>query len=402
MRETQTTTGQYVTVSTLGDETVRAFVPEPLPPAPAIPISPSLRDLLDRALVALGRLDSVSVLLPETKLFLYTYVRKEAVLSSQIEGTQSSLSDLLLFELEEVPGVPLDDAVEVSSYVSALEHGLSRIRDGFPLSNRLLREVHAILLAKGRGSEKTPGEFRRSQNWIGGSRPGNASFVPPPADRVEECMAALERFLHDVPERTSPVVKAALAHVQFETIHPFLDGNGRVGRLLVTLLLCAEGILGQPLLYLSLHFKHHRSRYYDLLDRVRREGAWDEWLEFFAEAVAMTAEGAVTTARKLVAQFGRDRQRVGSIGRGAGSALRVHHEFQRRPIATVRSLTQATRLSGPTTGKALATLVELGIVREATGKRRNRVFVYPSYLDLLNEGTERVSDPTSRATPRSS
>ena len=382
------TTGQYVTVSSLGGETVQALVPAPLPPSPTLFISPSLRDLLDRALVALGRLDSVSALLPETKLFLYTYVRKEAVLSSQIEGTQSSLSDLLLFELEEVPGVPLDDTVEVSSYVSALEHGLSRLRGGFPLSNRLLREVHAILLAKGRGSEKTPGEFRRSQNWIGGSRPGNASFVPPPADRVEECMAALERFLHDVPERTSPVVKAALAHVQFETIHPFLDGNGRVGRLLVTLLLCAEGILGQPLLYLSLHFKQHRSRYYDLLDRVRKEGAWEEWLRFFAEAVALTAEGAVTTARKLVELFGRDRERVGSIGRGASSALRVHHEFQRRPIATVRSLRRATRLSGPTTGKALAKLVELGIVREATGRRRNRVFVYPGYLDLLNEGTE--------------
>ena len=384
----QTPTGQYVTLSDLAGEVVRAFVPDPLPPRRTAPIAPSLRDLLDRTLVALGRLDSVSGLLPETKLFLYTYVRKEAVLSSQIEGTQSSLSDLLLFELEEAPGVPLDDASEVSSYVSALEHGLSRIRDGFPLSNRLLREVHAILLAKGRGSEKTPGEFRRSQNWIGGTRPGNASFVPPPAERVEECMAALERFLHDVPERTSPIEKAAFAHVQFETIHPFLDGNGRVGRVMVTLILCAEGILGQPLLYLSLHLKQNRSRYYELLDRVRTEGAWDEWLQFFAEAVLATAEGAVATARKLVDLFGEDRERVGSIGRGAGSALRVHHDLQRRPIATVRSLMQATRLSGPTAGKAVAKLVELGIVREATGRRRNRVFVYTRYLDLLNEGTE--------------
>ena len=380
--------GQYVTVSSVQGETVKAFVPNDLPPRQTLEISPSLRASLDRALVALGRLDSVSALLPETKLFLYTYLRKEAVLSSQIEGTQSSLSDLLLFELEEAPGVPLDDATEVSSYVAALEHGLARVKGGFPLSNRLLKEVHAILLAKGRGSEKTPGEFRRSQNWIGGSRPGNAAFVPPPPDRVADGMAALERFLHDQPERTSPLVKAALAHVQFETIHPFLDGNGRVGRLLITLILCVEGILREPLLYLSLHLKHHRTRYYELLDRVRTHGAWDEWLAFFAEAVETTAEGAVETARKLTDLFSHDRERIGVIGRGAGSALRVHHELQRRPISTVAALTGATRLSGPTVGKAVANLVGLGVVREATGRRRNRVFVYTRYLDLLNEGTE--------------
>jgi Fic family protein len=367
---------------------VRAFIPAPLPPRPPLDVRPALRERLDQALVALGRLDSVSALLPETKLFLYTYVRKEAVLSSQIEGTQSSLSDLLLFELEEMPGVPLDDVTEVSSYVSALEQGLSRVRAGFPLSNRLLREVHGILLARGRGSEKTPGEFRRSQNWIGGSRPGTAVFVPPPPDRVEDCMGALERFLHDEPERTSPIMKAALAHVQFETIHPFLDGNGRVGRLLITLLLCVEGILREPLLYLSLYFKQHRARYYELLDRVRKEGAWDEWLSFFAEAVATTAEGAVDTARTLVELSARDRERIAAMGRGAGSALRVHHELQRRPIATVRALMGATGLSKPTSGKAVAALVEAGILREATGRRRNRVFVYAAHLDLLNKGTE--------------
>ncbi len=384
----KTPSGQYVTASKVQGETVKAFVPNDLPPRPTLEISPGLRMSLDRALVSLGRLDSVSALLPETKLFLYTYVRKEAVLSSQIEGTQSSLSDLLLFELDEAPGVPLDDATEVSSYVSALEHGLSRIVGGFPLSNRLLREVHGILLAKGRGSEKTPGEFRRSQNWIGGSRPGNAAFVPPPPDRVGDCMTALERFLHDQPEPTSPLVKAALAHVQFETIHPFLDGNGRVGRLLITLILCVEGILREPLLYLSLYLKQHRSRYYELLGLVRTEGAWDEWLAFFADAVATTAEGAVETARKLTDLFARDRERIGAIGRGAGSALRVHHQLQRRPVSTVASLTAATRLSGPTVGKAVANLVALGVVREATGRRRNRVFVYTRYLDLLNEGTE--------------
>jgi Fic family protein len=384
----KTPTGEYVIASRHSGEIVRAFVPAPLPPRPPFEVRPALRERLDQALVALGRLDSVSALLPETKLFLYTYVRKEAVLSSQIEGTQSSLSDLLLFELEEMPGVPLDDVTEVSSYVSALEHGLSRVRAGFPLSNRLLREVHGILLARGRGSEKTPGEFRRSQNWIGGSRPGTARFVPPPPDRVEDCMGALERFLHDQPERTSPIMKAALAHVQFETIHPFLDGNGRVGRLLITLLLCVEGILHEPLLYLSLYFKQHRARYYELLDRVRKEGAWDEWLSFFAEAATTTAEGAVDTARMLVELSARDRERIAAMGRGAGSALRVHHELQRRPLATVRALMGVTGLSKPTAGKAVASLVEAGVLREATGRRRNRVFAYAAYLDLLNKGTE--------------
>ena len=380
--------GQYVTVSKVAGEVVRAFVPDLLPPRLPLALAPPLRETLDRSLVALGRLDSVSALLPDTKLFLYTYVRKEAVLSSQIEGTQCSLSDLLLFELEEAPGVPLDDVTDVSSYVAALEHGLARVRDGFPLSNRLLREIHGILLAEGRGSEKTPGQFRRSQNWIGGARPGNAAFVPPPPDRVEECMGTLERFLHDQPERTSPIVKAALAHVQFETIHPFLDGNGRVGRLMITLLLCVEGILREPLLYLSLYFKQHRSRYYELLDRVRTEGAWEEWLGFFAEAVATTAEGAVDTARTLVALFAEDRERIGRVGRGAGSALRVHHELQRRPVSNVRSLIRATGLSSPTVGKAIERLALLGIVRETTGRLRNRVFVYSRYLDLLNRGTE--------------
>jgi Fic family protein len=347
-----------------------------------------LREALDEALLALGRLDSVSALLPDTQLFLYTYVRKEAVLSSQIEGTQSSLSDLLLFELHEVPGVPMDDVVEVSGYVAALEHGLKRIRGGFPLSNRLIREVHEILVAKGRGADKQPGEFRRSRNWIGGTRPGNAVFVPPPPDRVADCMANLEKFLHNQPERTPAIVKAALAHVQFETIHPFLDGNGRVGRLLITLLLCVEGVLREPLLYLSLFLKQHRQQYYDLLDVVRREGDWERWLAFFAEAVKTTAAGAVQTARTLVELFRADRERIGTLGRAAGSALSVHHELQRRPVGNIAWLTRKTKLSAPTVGKALEGLGRLGIVRETTGRQRNRVFVYGRYLDLLNRGTE--------------
>ncbi len=378
-------TGQYVTISRAGGETVRAFVPEPLPPTPPIGAEGKLRDALDGALVALGRLDSVSALLPDTHLFLYTYVRKEAVLSSQIEGTQSSLSDLLLFELEEAPGVPVGDVVEVSNYVAALEHGLRRVREGFPLSNRLFREVHAKLLARGRGADKEPGEFRRSQNWVGGTRPGNATFVPPPADRVPECMASLERFLNDQPSRTSTLLKAALAHVQFETIHPFLDGNGRVGRLLITLLLCVEEVLREPLLYLSLHFKRHRSQYYALLDRVRIEGDWEAWLGFFAEAVSTTAQAAVDTARRINNLFTSDRERIRSLGRGAGSALQIHHAMQTRPLAVIGYLADKTGLSVPTVTHALKGLERVGIVREVTGRRRNRVFAYRRYLALLED-----------------
>lgn len=381
-------TGKYRITSSVGGETVRAFLPASLPPTPDLEPDPSLRESLDQALLALGRLDSVSALLPDTDLFLYSYVRKEAVLSSQIEGTQSSLSDLLLFELAEAPGVPLDDVIEVSNYVAALEHGLRRIKGGFPLSNRLIRELHGKLLQKGRGAERQPGEFRRSQNWIGGTRPGNAAFVPPPSESVEDCMGALEKFLNDQPLRTSTLVKAALAHVQFETIHPFLDGNGRVGRLLITLLLCAEGVLRDPLLYLSLYFKQHRQRYYELLMAVRADGDWEAWVAFFADAVRETATGAVVTARSVVALFERDRDRIRGIGRGAGSAIQVHHELQRRPAATVGWLVNKTKLSAPTVAKALDILAECKIVREITGRQRSRVYVYGGYLDLLSQGTE--------------
>ena len=381
-------TGQLVALSAVGGEVVRAFVPAPLPPQPPVAPDPALREALDTALVALGRLDSVAALLPDTQLFLYSYVRREAVLSSQIEGTQSSLSDLLLFELDEAPGVPLDDVAEVSSYVAALEHGLARLREGFPLSNRLIREIHGVLLSKGRGVEKQPGEFRRSQNWIGGTRPGTAAFVPPPPDRVADCMGDLEKFLHDQTERTPTLVKAALAHVQFETIHPFLDGNGRVGRLLIALILCVEGVLQQPLLYLSLYLKEHRQQYYELLDMVRQEGDWERWLLFFAEAVKTTAVGSVETARALSELFRTDRERIGALGRGAGSALRVHHELQRRPLATVGWLCGATSLTAPTVGKTLEALVKLGVVREVTGRKRGRVFVYSRYLALLGEEVE--------------
>jgi len=383
----RTLQGQYSTTTTSG-ESVEAFVPNPLPPTPPLDWTPELRSKFDQALLAIGRLDSVSTLLPDTSLFLYLYVRKEAVLSSMIEGTQSSLSDLLIFELDQEPGVPLDDVQEVSNYIAALNHGLERLASGFPLSLRLMKEVHRILLTKGRGNEKTPGEFRKSQNWIGGTRPGNASFVPPPPEMVMECMGKLELFLHDKPEPTPALIKAALAHVQFETIHPFLDGNGRLGRLLITLLLCEKNVLREPMLYLSLYFKIHRSYYYELLDKVRRTGEWEKWLGFFADAVIATATQAVETAQQLVNLSNQDREKITGLGRAAASILEVHRALIEHPIATSTSLVKKTGFTPATINRALEKLQPLGIVNELTAQKRNRVYSYSSYLDILNRGTE--------------
>lgn len=381
-------TGRLET-TTVGGESVRAFVPNPLPPVPLLVMNGALQPVLESAVLALGRLDGVSTLLPDKSLFLYAYVRKEAVLSSQIEGTQSSLSDLLLFELDEAPGVPLDDVVEVSNYVAALGHGLARLREGFPLTNRLIREIHGVLLSRGRGSGSDPGEFRRSQNWIGGSRPGNAVFVPPPHSAVPDCMSDLERFLHAEDDGLPVLVRAGLAHVQFETIHPFLDGNGRVGRLLITLLLCHAGMLHDPLLYLSLYLKQNRPTYYALLNQVRKEGDWEGWLGFFLEGVKQVAEGAVSTADRLGVLFRDDRSKATVTGRRAGSALRVLDALKARPIQSMPGVCEATGLSFPAASSAMDLLVDLRIARELTGKRRNRLFVYDRYLAILNEGTER-------------
>jgi Fic family protein len=380
-------TGRHETVI-VGGESVPAFVPDPLPPDPGIDFGPPLQRALEAAVLAVGRLDGVSTLLPDASLFLFTYVRKEAVLSSQIEGTQSSLADLLLFELEEAPGVPLADVIEVSNYVAALDHGLARLRGGFPLSNRLIREIHGVLLSRGRGSGKSPGEFRRTQNWVGGSRPGNASFVPPPHSAVEGCMADLERFLHAEHDGLPVLVRAALAHVQFETIHPFLDGNGRVGRLLITLTLCHAGTLREPLLYLSLYFKQHRATYYELLDRTRGGGDWESWLMFFLEGVRVTAESAVADAQRLTATFAEDRRCIEAQGRRAGSALRVHQALEMRPILSLPAVCEATGLSFPAASSAMGLLRELGVARELTGKRRNRLFAYQRYLAILGDETE--------------
>ncbi|MEQ1740984.1 MAG: Fic family protein [Candidatus Nitrotoga sp.] len=380
-------TGRY-TSSLAGGEMVNAFVPNPLPPTPPLELSGARQRLLERATLAIGRLDSLSTLLPDPQLFLYAYVRREAVLSSQIEGTQSSLSDLLLFELDEVPGVPFDDVVEVSNYIAALEYGMARLRADFPLCNRLLREMHTHLMARGRGNDKAPGDFRRSQNWIGGTRPGNARFVPLPPQEVEPCMAALEQFINQPADATPVLIKAALAHVQFETIHPFLDGNGRLGRLLIALLLHQGGLLTQPLLYLSLYFKQHRPLYYELLDRVRTDGDWEAWVDFFLEGVAQTAQGAVQTAQRLIELFQQDSQHIQTTGRGAANTQRVLNALRSHPVATLKLLCKETGMTFPTVGKVMQTLTQLGIARELTGQRRNRVFVYDGYLNILNEGGE--------------
>jgi len=380
-------TGYYLPLPSAGGENARAFIPKSLPPEPALKLDFEIQHLVEKAMLALGRLDGLATVLPEPAIFIYSYVRKEAVLSSQIEGTQSSLSDLLLFEEEGLAGVPLDDVQEVSNYVAAMNYGLKRLKD-LPLSFRLLKEIHKILLAKGRGNEKEPGEFRRSQNWVGGSRPGNAIFVPPPPDQLGECLGALEKFLHNDPIKTPLLIKAALAHVQFETIHPFLDGNGRLGRLLITFLFCAEGALREPLLYLSLYFKQHRQQYYDLLQAVRLNGDWEAWLRFFLTGVEETANQAAKTARSLMQLAAADEKRIQAIGKAAGSALRVHRLLQTQPITSVATASKGLNLSPPTITAALGHLQKLGIVTETTRRNYVRLYAYTEYLKILNEGTE--------------
>lgn len=379
--------GTYISASTAGEK-YKAFIPPRLPPKPPLDME-RLSPLLSKANQELGRLDAFTELLPDIDLFIYLYVRKEAVLSSQIEGTQSSLSDLLLFESKEAPGVPLDDVQEVSNYVAAMNHGLQRIEQDFPLSNRLLNEMHAILLSKARGASKMPGEFRQSQNWIGGTRPGNAVYVPPPADKVPELMGDLEKFLHD--ESWPVLLKAGLAHVQFETIHPYLDGNGRLGRLLITLLLCVDGVLRQPILYLSLYFKFNRQDYYALLDLVRVKGDWESWMEFFLTGIIQTASQAAETATTIKALFRQDEDRIETLGRASMTARKVYEVMKSRPLISSPQLVKTLGITKPAVNKALANLQRLGIITEKTGKQRDRLYVYQEYLNILERGTEPLS-----------
>lgn len=377
--------GRYVE-TVAGGEVVRAYVPQPLPPIPPVRVD-ALLSRLSAADQAVGRLDGMSVLLPDKGLFLYMYVRKEAVLSSQIEGTQSTLSDLLRFEAEAAVGRPIDDIREVSNYVAAMMHGLDRLAT-LPISLRLIREMHERLLKSGRGQSQTPGEFRRSQNWIGGTRPGNALFVPPPPNEVMPCLSALEKFIHEDTPSLPPLIKAGLLHVQFETIHPFLDGNGRLGRLLITLYLCSHKVMQQPLLYLSLYFKSHRADYYRLLQRVRENGAWEAWLEFFLDGVASTGNEAFNTANRIQQLLRQDRERIAAQSRASSSVLRVHEAMQTTPFLTVAKAAAQTGFTKPTINTAFEQLQALGIVEEVTKRQRGRVYAYREYLAILNEGGE--------------
>jgi len=378
--------GSFI-VTRYGDESVRAYLPPPLPPNPPLELD-RIQTQLEEANLALGRMDGISFLLPDPALVLYGYIRREAVMSSQIEGTQSSLSDLLMYEHSDAPGVPELDVLEVSNYVAAMNHGLRRMREGFPISSRLICEIHGVLLGKGRGSDKLPGEFRRSQNWIGGTRPGNALYVPPPPDQIAGCMTALERIIHEKRPGLPPLVKVALVHVQFESIHPFLDGNGRLGRLLITLMLAAENVLRDPLLYLSLYLRRNRTTYYDLLTRVRQTGDWETWLEFFLTGVRDSAQEATIMARQIWQLHLRDQQKVDQLGRPGRSALQVYAYLQRQPVLTIPNTAKALSLSAPTVAKAVENLERLGIAKEVTGRQRDRIYRYEAYVRMLNEGTE--------------
>lgn len=379
----------HTTPTIAGGVACLAFVPAPLPPIPAVSLSGNLQARFDAALIALGRLDAISTLLPDPQLFLYSYVRKEAVMSSQIEGTQSSLNDLMLYEMKGVPGVPLDDVQEVSCYVNALTLGVARVREGTPITFRLISELHQALMTAGRGTQQGPGEFRRNQVWIGGHRPDQAIFVPPPANQIAACWTALENFINDVPEPTAALIKAALVHVQFETIHPFMDGNGRLGRMLIPLILADAGILTEPLLYLSVYFKQHRDTYYRLLQQVRMTGDWEAWLLFFADAVAAMAGEAVATAKALTQLLAADKLRLAALGRLAGSARQVLDALFARPVSHIGALTAATGLTAATVGKALDAMEStLGMVSELTGQKRNRMYAYSAYITMLNKQTE--------------
>ncbi len=379
--------GMHITQKVTG-ESYKAYVPPKLPPEPPVDLA-RLYPYLEKATLALAELNSVHKTIPNTSLFIYMYVRKEALLSSQIEGTQSSFSDLMLFEHHQKSEVSLEDVEEVSNYVKAMNYGLQRLKEGFPLSLRLLKEIHGVLLSGGRGSSKLPGEFRQSQNWIGGTRPGNALFVPPPVDHLNQCLSDFENFLHD--ESLPVLIKAGLVHVQFETIHPFLDGNGRLGRLLITLLLCANGILDEPILYLSLYLKQNRHTYYELLQEVRQQGRWETWLEFFLEGVYVSAKQAIKTAEQINALFEQDLQKIASLRRARFSCEQALEFMKRLPQVTVPLLAKELRMTAPTARSALNHMTSIKILEEMSGKKRDKVYVYRKYLNILEDGAEPFS-----------
>ena len=378
--------GRYVPISCGIGET-QAFIPPFLPPDPPVDLA-SLQQVLEEANQALGRLDGMAVQLPDPLLFNYMYVRREALLSSEIEGTQSSLSELLVYESAGAPRSALDDVREVSNYVDALDHGLARVKEGHPLSLQLMKEMHEKLLSSGRGSKKEPGEFRSTQNWIGVPRSDETVYVPPPPEKVEALMCDLEKFLRADTPGIPRLLKAGMVHLQFESIHPFLDGNGRLGRLLIPLLFCGWEILSQPLLYLSLYFKKHRQRYYELLQQAREEGDWESWLEFFLRGVTEVSRQAAATARRLLETFEKDQRRIEKLGRAGACALQLHKLMRKKIFQSVAEAVTEISYSGVAIRSAMGRLEEMGILRELTGRRYGRRFGYLEYLRILEDDRE--------------
>jgi len=377
------TTGRYRITSTMGEQ-VHAFVPDPLPPAnPPLALHGPATELHAGALAALSRLAVAGTMVPSTDWFLYGFVRKEAVLTSQIEGVQATLPDVVTYDATDRTE-RFEDVQEVCNYVDALAHARAQLADprGLPLSIRLLRDTHRILMSGARGSDKLPGEVRRSQNWIGGRRPGTARFVPPPPEDVPAALAALERWWHadsDLP----PLVRAGLAHVQFETIHPFLDGNGRIGRLLIALLIEHWGLLDQPLLYLSVAFRRAQAEYYERLAAVRSAGDWEGWTTFFLECVHDAADDGVRVARDIHALVGRHRGGILAHHRSTVAALRLLERLPANPVVTVPRASELLGLTAPPARKAIELLQDLGVLREVTGRQRGRVYAYHEYLEAL-------------------
>ena len=384
--------GRYERTAVAG-ETVSAFIPDPLPPtSPPLSLDAGTRGLLQSAEQKLGRLGLSGGMVPSIEWFMYAFVRKEAVVSSQIEGTQATLVDLLAFEASAegaASTAPTEDVQEVCNYIDALAYARRQLQSpkGLPLSMRLLNEAHRRLMKGGRGARRQPGELRRTQNWIGGTRPGNAAFVPPPPNELGRLLSDLEKYIHRDDE-LPPLVRAALVHVQFETIHPYLDGNGRIGRLLITLLLEQWKRLSQPLLYLSLFFKQHRAEYYRLLNAVRVEGAWEAWVAFFLEGVSTIADEAATTARDLFVLVNKDRARVLGARNSSVTAARLLELLPRHPMVTIPAIVRLLKTSKPTAAKAVSVLERLGILKETTGRRRDRTYGYSAYMERLRAGTD--------------
>lgn len=382
--------GRYETTS-IGGEAISAFVPLRLPPRdPPLHLDEDTSALLRRAEQSLARLELAGAIVPSVQWFIYAFVRKEAVVSSQIEGTQCTLVDLFAFEAESVHGFSENaDIQEVCNYLDGLSYAREQLgsANGLPISMRLLNEVHALLMRGVRGENKLPGEVRRSQNWIGGTRPGNAAFVPPPPHLLSEVLTDFEKYMHGDADE-SPLIRAGLLHAQFETIHPYLDGNGRIGRLLVTLLLEHFGVLTSPLLYLSLFFKRHRDEYYHRLSAVRSEGDWEGWIAFFLEAVVTIGDEATTAARDIFGLIAEDRQRVLAASSSTLMAARLFENLQENPIVTIAKVTELLGTTKPTATKAVAALSDAGVLVETSGRKRDRTFSYAAYLDLLRYGTD--------------